>query len=298
MLATRFSVATLLISLVSTAGCGGSGNAPSNSPQHNEGSSARTKAPNSAAASQSAAPGKSSAKHVAARWLGSARGGSGEVACSLMTSGAMQRVMRLMLAAPRPSDSVVKKRGCPLYFQAFTAGYQGAPLKIAKLKVHASTATATLGCRPCRPRFVHGLRALHLIHRPGGWRVDFRPSTARVPGDAAVVERLPSPNCPQRALGALPLLGDSARHAKALVLSHEAPRLRPEAKVVPAPHAGVRGTEAIFACGKRIGDRTEVVFVHRRAFDHGRNRSASLGQGVFWVSRFEGGYRVWGSPHP
>lgn len=108
----------------------------------------------------------------------------------------------------------------------------------------------------------------------------------------------PPRRCPDRARGALPLGEDAAERAADAVLRREDPGEEPEARAVAAPMAGARGANVRFLCGQRIAERTMVVLVHRAAFDRGPSKSASLGQGVFFVSRFPDGYRTWYSPHP
>jgi hypothetical protein len=46
-------------------------------------------------------------------------------------------------------------------------------------------------------------------------------------------------------------------------------------------------------CGPRVARRTLVVFTWDHRFDHGPNKSASLGQHAFLVSRFDDGYHLW-----
>lgn len=105
--------------------------------------------------------------------------------------------------------------------------------------------------------------------------------------------------CPGRARDVVSLGPRAAKHAARVVLKREDPSEKPRVTAsVPAPADGGRGDIAINWCGKRIDKRTMVVSVDRRAFHHGENKSASLAQGVFFVSRFPDGYRVWGSPHP
>jgi hypothetical protein len=54
-----------------------------------------------------------------------------------------------------------------------------------------------------------------------------------------------------------------------------------------------RGAEAKVACGRRVWQRTVVVYVTRRAL----LPSESASQGVFFVGRFKTGYRVWQVVH-
>jgi hypothetical protein len=54
-----------------------------------------------------------------------------------------------------------------------------------------------------------------------------------------------------------------------------------------------RGGGARFDCGTRVWRRTVVVYITRRAFKN----NASLSESVFFVGRFNGGYRVWQVVH-
>ena len=54
-----------------------------------------------------------------------------------------------------------------------------------------------------------------------------------------------------------------------------------------------RGAEAKFECGARVWRRTVVVYITLRAY----LPSASLSEKVFFVGRFEHGYRVWQVVH-
>lgn len=56
-----------------------------------------------------------------------------------------------------------------------------------------------------------------------------------------------------------------------------------------AIHDRERGPQAGTMCGRRARQRTIVVYATRRAL----LPSQSLSQGVFFVGRFESGYRVW-----
>ena len=93
--------------------------------------------------------------------------------------------------------------------------------------------------------------------------------------------------------GLLPLtanpIGPSARAALRYARSGNPQVVR--ADLATADHD--RGGGARFDCGTRVWRRTVVVYITRRAF---RN-SASLSESVFFVGRFNGGYRVWQVVH-
>jgi hypothetical protein len=55
----------------------------------------------------------------------------------------------------------------------------------------------------------------------------------------------------------------------------------------------VRGNQVRRECGHRVAARTIVVYVLRRAF----LPAQSVSQGVYFVSRFPDGYRVWQVAH-
>jgi hypothetical protein len=65
----------------------------------------------------------------------------------------------------------------------------------------------------------------------------------------------------------------------------------------PATDAGARGKEVSFMCGPKVAHRTLVVFTYDHRYDHGPNKSASLAQHAFLVSRFDDGYRLWYVEH-
>ena len=100
-----------------------------------------------------------------------------------------------------------------------------------------------------------------------------------------------SESCPR---DALPLRPASVGPATRAALADESPSGRP--RVISAAWARFdqeRGPIARTWCGRRARRRTVVVYIDRRAL----HPSASLSQGVDFVSRFENGYRVWGAPH-
>lgn len=57
--------------------------------------------------------------------------------------------------------------------------------------------------------------------------------------------------------------------------------------------AGIRGEQVRRGCGKRVQRRTAVVYL----FFPAMKPSASLSQGVAFVSRFGDGYRIWEVAH-
>jgi hypothetical protein len=114
-------------------------------------------------------------------------------------------------------------------------------------------------------------------------------------GQAQLARAVPAVHCPAGAKG-LPA-GAVARAAdRALV---EAPLLYPGlgAAVITqsalSPYAGVRGSEVKHQCGRRAFHRTVVV----ELLFPKELPSASLSQGVVFVSRFATGYRVWEVAH-
>lgn len=115
------------------------------------------------------------------------------------------------------------------------------------------------------------------------------PSAARSPSAAKVVYQHP---CPGRGVEALPL----TQHARAAARSITDQRVgtSPQIDVVirSAAAPGVR-----HLCGARIARRTLWVLTYDHRFDQGPNRSASLAQHRFAVSRFGDGYHAWYSEH-
>jgi len=61
----------------------------------------------------------------------------------------------------------------------------------------------------------------------------------------------------------------------------------------PAPQAGPRGEQIGLECGQRTEDRSVVVELHFPAMEP----SASLSQGIVFVSRVHGQYTVWQVAH-
>jgi hypothetical protein len=97
--------------------------------------------------------------------------------------------------------------------------------------------------------------------------------------------------CPRAPLA---LQANSIGPAAAAALAHEDRSSRP--LVVGAVLAAAdreRGPIAKRECGARVWQRTVVVYIRLRSF----LPSASLSERVSFVSRFEGGYRVWQVAH-
>jgi hypothetical protein len=94
--------------------------------------------------------------------------------------------------------------------------------------------------------------------------------------------------------GLLPLTANPIGPAAKAALRFTKPTARPQ--VVGADLATndhLRGSEAKFDCGTHVWRRTVVVYITLRAF----LPRESLSQGVFFVGRFEHGYRVWQVVH-
>jgi hypothetical protein len=105
-------------------------------------------------------------------------------------------------------------------------------------------------------------------------------------------------SCPASAQGILPLRRDSVAKAadRALVFAKQPPGVKPGTEVMAsdrAAFAGARGQEVTAMCGARVARRTVVVQV----LFPWLLPSASLSQGVLFVGRFHGGYRVWFAAH-
>jgi hypothetical protein len=87
---------------------------------------------------------------------------------------------------------------------------------------------------------------------------------------------------------------NSIGRATAVALRRETRASRPlvvSATLAPDDHE--RGPEAKFQCGRRVWQRTVVVYIRLRAM----LPSQSLSQRVDFVGRFPGGYRVWEVVH-
>jgi len=114
-------------------------------------------------------------------------------------------------------------------------------------------------------------------------------------GHAQLARSVPAVHCPAGAKG-LPAAAVARAANQALL---EAPHLYPGlgAAVVTqsalAPYADGRGSEVRRQCGRRAFRRTVVV----ELLFPKELPSASLSQGVVFVSRFATGYRVWEVAH-
>jgi hypothetical protein len=121
-----------------------------------------------------------------------------------------------------------------------------------------------------------------------------------VPGASAAKGDKQSGACPKQAGRARPL-GDSAVKEARKAALVTAPRLYKEldvegAQVVSAKvatSAGPRGGEVAYQCGKAVQARTIVVELRFSK----ELPSASLSEGVVFVSRFGRGYEVWEVAH-
>jgi hypothetical protein len=107
-----------------------------------------------------------------------------------------------------------------------------------------------------------------------------------------------SQSCPASAQGILPLRRDSVAKAadRALVFDRQPPGVKPGTEVMASDRSafgGARGAEVAFLCGAKVARRTVVV----QLLFPWLLPSASLSQGVVFVGRFRGGYRVWFVAH-
>jgi len=107
-----------------------------------------------------------------------------------------------------------------------------------------------------------------------------------------------SQSCPAGARGILPLRADSVVKAarRALVFAKAPPGVKPGTEVMASARsafAGARGGEVTFLCGTQVARRTVVV----QLLFPWLLPSQSLSQGVVFVGRFHGGYRVWYVAH-
>jgi hypothetical protein len=107
-------------------------------------------------------------------------------------------------------------------------------------------------------------------------------------------------SCPKQARAALPLSTNATKKAAQAALAAAPERYKDlnvkGAMIVwskVATAAGARGREVAFQCGKTIQARTIVVELR---FPR-ELPSASLSEGVLFVSRFKSGYRVWEVAH-
>jgi hypothetical protein len=102
----------------------------------------------------------------------------------------------------------------------------------------------------------------------------------------------PNSSCPA---DPLPLQADSLGPSSQAALAAEPAKGEPRdvAAIWASRDRAGRGEIARNWCGKRTWRRTVVVTIDRRAY----HPSASASLGVYFVSRFANGYRVWGQPH-
>ena len=121
--------------------------------------------------------------------------------------------------------------------------------------------------------------------RPGGGANSARPTSA---SRQALYEH----RCPGRGLQALPL----TQNARAQTRSIIARRIGTSPKIDVAIHPGTFGSVE-HLCGPKIAHRTLWVLTYDHRFDHGPNKSASLAQHRFAVSRFDDGYHLWYLEH-
>lgn len=105
-------------------------------------------------------------------------------------------------------------------------------------------------------------------------------------------------SCPASARGILPLRPDSVAQAarRALGFDKAPPGVKRGTQVMASGRsafAGARGGEVKFLCGAKVARRTVVV----QLLFPWLLPSQSLSQGVVFVGRFRGGYRVWYVAH-
>jgi len=120
------------------------------------------------------------------------------------------------------------------------------------------------------------------------------------PGAAASKGRKMRNSCPRQAKASLPLSVHATKKSAHAALA-AAPGLYKELNVKGATvvsskvatAAGPRGSEVAFQCGKAIQARTVVVELRFPK----ELPSASLSEGVVFVSRFKSGYEVWEIAH-
>ena len=99
-------------------------------------------------------------------------------------------------------------------------------------------------------------------------------------------------SCPR---GALPLtvtnpIGPATTAALRRVPARERPQVTSAELTV---YDNVRGPQVQTQCGDRVAARTIIVYITRRAYLPAQSAS----QGVYFVSRFQSGYRVWQVAH-
>jgi hypothetical protein len=123
---------------------------------------------------------------------------------------------------------------------------------------------------------------------------------AAVPGAVASKGAKQMGTCPRQAKAALPLSANATKKAAQAALAAAPKRYKDlnvtGARVVSskvATEAGARGGEVAFQCGKKIQARTIVVELRFPK----EMPSASLSEGVVFISRLESGYEVWEVAH-
>jgi hypothetical protein len=116
---------------------------------------------------------------------------------------------------------------------------------------------------------------------------------AQQPSSHARQANIYARRCPGRGLDALPLTGGGGQAARSFARHQVGPSPRVTTTIRPATSAGPRGKLVSSHCGPKVARRTLVVFTWDHRFDHGPNKSASLAQHAFLVSRFQGGYHLW-----
>jgi len=118
--------------------------------------------------------------------------------------------------------------------------------------------------------------------------VSFLLALAAVLGAGGAAARPAAQRCPT---GLLPLTGTNPiAGATTAALRSVRPADRPQVTgAVLAAQDPQRGPQAATLCGKRARGRTVVVYVTARAL----LPAQSAAQRVFFVGRFESGYRVW-----
>jgi hypothetical protein len=112
-------------------------------------------------------------------------------------------------------------------------------------------------------------------------------------GAATAVEH--NPDCPA---SLLPLGSDPLSPAVRFALARDRPADKPQVIAAGIATTGVgRGAQVAPMCGHSVASRTAAVSIHRRAYDHGPNRSASLAEGEMFAARFTTGWRVCNVAH-
>jgi hypothetical protein len=108
----------------------------------------------------------------------------------------------------------------------------------------------------------------------------------------AAGSRAASSACPRTALPltGTNLIGPAAAAALQRVPASDRPQVRGAALAIAD---NVRGPQVRTQCGQRAAARTVVVYLLRRALLPAQSAS----QGVYFVSRFQNGYRVWQVAH-